>query len=85
MTKASPAREPTGFAESNPDPQRQPTLSWADYDGCPCLRLIGVAPDQDFDLAVVFNGGNYGQGGVWGRWGQQIVGDRIIPAIAIAN
>ena len=46
-------------------------------------QVLLVVPD--FDLAVVFNGGNYGQGGVWGRWGQQIVGDRIIPAIAIAN
>jgi CubicO group peptidase (beta-lactamase class C family) len=33
------------------------------------------------DLVVVFTGGNYGQGGVWGRWGQTIVGDRIIPAL----
>ena len=34
------------------------------------------------DLVVAFTGGNYRQGGVWGRWGQQFVGERIIPAIA---
>jgi CubicO group peptidase (beta-lactamase class C family) len=34
-----------------------------------------------YDLVIVFTGGNYGQGGVWGRWGQTIVGDRIIPAL----
>jgi len=42
-------------------------------------QVLLVVPDAD--LVVVFNGGNYRQGGVWGRWGQQIVGDRIIPAI----
>jgi CubicO group peptidase (beta-lactamase class C family) len=34
-----------------------------------------------YDLVVVFTGGNYGQGGVWGRWGQNIVAGRIIPAL----
>ena len=34
-----------------------------------------------YDLVIVFTGGNYGQGGVWGRWGQNIVGGRIIPAL----
>ena len=42
-------------------------------------QLLLVIPE--YDLAVVFTGGNYSQGGVWSRWGQQIVGDRIIPAI----
>jgi CubicO group peptidase (beta-lactamase class C family) len=42
-------------------------------------QVLLVIPE--YDLTVVFTGGNYGQGGVWGRWGQQIVGDRIIPAI----
>lgn len=34
-----------------------------------------------YDLVVVFTGGNYGQGGVWGRWGRTIVRERIIPAL----
>jgi CubicO group peptidase (beta-lactamase class C family) len=42
-------------------------------------QVLLVLPE--LDLAVVYTGGNYGQGGVWGRWGQQIVGDRIIPAL----
>jgi CubicO group peptidase (beta-lactamase class C family) len=42
-------------------------------------QLLIVVPEAD--LAVVFTGGNYGQGGVWLRWAQQIVGDKIIPAI----
>ena len=32
-------------------------------------------------LVVVFTGGNYHQGGVWGRWKDQIVAQQIIPAI----
>ena len=43
-------------------------------------QVLLVIPE--YRLAVVFTGGNYRQGGVWGRWGQQIVGDKIIPAIA---
>ncbi|HJP68226.1 MAG TPA: serine hydrolase [Sphingomicrobium sp.] len=42
-------------------------------------QLLIVVPAAD--LAVVFTGGNYGQGGVWLRWPQQIVGDKIIPAM----
>jgi len=42
-------------------------------------QLLVVVPE--LDLAVVFTGGNYGQGGVWLRWPQQIIGDKIIPAI----
>lgn len=42
-------------------------------------QLLVVVPDAD--LAVVFTGGNYGQGGVWTRWPQLFIGDRIIPAI----
>ncbi|HEX5258353.1 MAG TPA: serine hydrolase [Sphingomicrobium sp.] len=42
-------------------------------------QLLIVVPEAD--LAVVFTGGNYSQGGVWLRWPQQIVGDKIIPAI----
>jgi len=43
-------------------------------------QLLIVVPDAD--LAVVFTGGNYGQGGVWLRWAQQIIGDKILPAIS---
>jgi CubicO group peptidase (beta-lactamase class C family) len=42
-------------------------------------QLLIVVPDAD--LVVVFTGGNFGQGGVWLRWAQQIIGDKIIPAI----
>ncbi|MEO6580576.1 MAG: serine hydrolase [Sphingomicrobium sp.] len=42
-------------------------------------QILLVIPEVE--LAVVLTGGNYGQGGVWTRWAQQIVGDRIIPAI----
>ncbi|MEA3046677.1 MAG: hypothetical protein QOJ53_1009 [Sphingomonadales bacterium] len=42
-------------------------------------QILLVIPE--YDLAVVFTGGNYMQGGVWGRWGQNIVADRIIPAL----
>ncbi|HEX2080542.1 MAG TPA: serine hydrolase [Longimicrobium sp.] len=42
-------------------------------------QVLIVVPE--LDLVVVFTGGNYMQGGIWGRWGQEIVGDRIIPAI----
>lgn len=41
-------------------------------------QLLVVVPEVD--LAVVFTGGNYSQGGVWLRW-PQIIGDKIIPAI----
>ena len=42
-------------------------------------QILLVVPE--YDLAVVFTGGNYGQGGVWSRWGQNIVAERIIPAL----
>jgi CubicO group peptidase (beta-lactamase class C family) len=34
------------------------------------------------DLAVVMTGGNYGQGGIWLRWRNEIVAGQIIKAIA---
>ena len=46
-------------------------------------QVLLVIPE--YEMTVVFTGGNYGQGNVWTRWGQQIVGDRIIPAIAAPN
>ncbi|MGQ0532997.1 MAG: serine hydrolase domain-containing protein [Caulobacteraceae bacterium] len=42
-------------------------------------QVLLVIPDVD--LVVVFTGGNYRQGGIWGRWGNEIVGAQIIPAI----
>lgn len=46
-------------------------------------QLLIVVPEAD--LAVVFTGGNYGQGGVWLRWPQQIIGDKIIPAMHLPS
>jgi CubicO group peptidase (beta-lactamase class C family) len=42
-------------------------------------QLLIVVPE--LELTVVFTGGNYMQGGIWGRWRQEIVADGIIPAI----
>ena len=42
-------------------------------------QVLIVVPE--FDLAVVFTGGNYRQGGIWLRWRDAIVGGEIIPAI----
>lgn len=42
-------------------------------------QLLIVAPD--YDLAVAFTAGNYGQGGIWNRFRTEIVLNEIIPAI----
>ena len=42
-------------------------------------QFLVVVPT--YDLVVVLNGGNYGQGGIWTRWRDEIVGDAIIAAI----
>jgi CubicO group peptidase (beta-lactamase class C family) len=42
-------------------------------------QVLIVVPE--LDLVVVFTGGNYMQGGIWGRWRDEIVGGSIIPAI----
>ena len=42
-------------------------------------QMLLVIPD--LRLVVVFTGANYRQGGIWGRWGQQIVGEQIIPTL----
>lgn len=45
-------------------------------------QLLIVVPE--LELAVVFTGGNYRMGGVWGRWRDAIVGGHIIPAMSEA-
>jgi len=42
-------------------------------------QLLVVVPE--LDLAVVFTGGNYGQGGIWNKWRDQMIPEQIIPAI----
>ena len=42
-------------------------------------QLLVVVPE--LDLAVAFTGGNYRMGGIWGRWRNDVIGGRIIPAM----
>ena len=42
-------------------------------------QFLIVVPE--YDLAVVMTGGNYGQGGIWNRWRDEIVGAGIVAAI----
>ena len=42
-------------------------------------QLLFVAPE--LHLTVVFTGGNYMQGGIWGRWPDQLIGEYIVPSI----
>ncbi|MEN7341367.1 MAG: serine hydrolase domain-containing protein [Pseudomonadota bacterium] len=42
-------------------------------------QIVLVVPE--LDLAVVFTGGNYRMGYVWGRWRNQLVGEFVIPAL----
>jgi CubicO group peptidase (beta-lactamase class C family) len=42
-------------------------------------QLLIVVPE--YDLVVVLTGGNFGQGGIWIPWRNDIVGGQIIPAI----
>lgn len=42
-------------------------------------QVLLVVPD--LDLTALFMGGNYRQGGIWGRWRQEIVGGHVIPAM----
>jgi CubicO group peptidase (beta-lactamase class C family) len=43
-------------------------------------QLLIVAPE--LEMVVVFTGGNYRQGGIWGRWDDEIVGAEIVASIA---
>ena len=43
-------------------------------------QFLIVVPE--YDLVVVFTGGNYMQGGIWTRWRDQFIGGVLIPAIA---
>jgi CubicO group peptidase (beta-lactamase class C family) len=42
-------------------------------------QFVIVVPE--YDLVVAMTGGNYGQGGIWTRWRDEIVGAQIIPAL----
>ena len=42
-------------------------------------QILIVVPE--FELVAVFTGGNYLQGGIWGRWADEFIGGHIIPAI----
>ena len=42
-------------------------------------QMVVVVPE--LELVVGFTGGNYGQGGIWNRWRDEMIPQRIIPAI----
>jgi CubicO group peptidase (beta-lactamase class C family) len=42
-------------------------------------QVLVVVPE--LDLVVLFMGGNYQQGGIWGRWRNRIIGGHLIPAM----
>ena len=42
-------------------------------------QLVVVVPE--YELVVVMTGGNYGQGGIWAHWRDEIIGGEIIKAI----
>jgi CubicO group peptidase (beta-lactamase class C family) len=46
-------------------------------------QILVVLPE--LDMAVVFTGGNYRQGGIWTRWPQELVADEILTALSNAD
>ena len=42
-------------------------------------QILLIVPE--LDLSVVFTGGNYRWGSIWGRWRNDIVGRHVIPAL----
>lgn len=42
-------------------------------------QILIIVPK--LELSVVFTGGNYRMGGVWGRWRNELVGQHVIPAM----
>ena len=44
-------------------------------------QILIVIPEVE--MVAVFTGGNYRQGGIWGRWPQEILGGEIIPALGV--
>lgn len=42
-------------------------------------QVLIVAPE--LDLVAVFTGGNYRQGGIWGRWGDEIIGAEVVATM----
>ncbi|MGB7405230.1 MAG: serine hydrolase domain-containing protein [Pacificimonas sp.] len=46
-------------------------------------QVLVIVPG--LDLVALFMGGNYRQGGVWGRWRDEILGGHIIPALPDAG
>jgi CubicO group peptidase (beta-lactamase class C family) len=42
-------------------------------------QVLVVAPE--LDLVVVFTGGNYAQGGIWGRWKDELIVAHLLPSM----
>ncbi len=46
-------------------------------------QILIVVPE--LQLTAVFTGGNYMQGGIWGRWADRLLGEYIVPSIQKAG